>query len=130
MADSSSAASTLAAAESTSPQMNKSVAAVTNKLFVSGLGIEDTKNDIRELFCSYRDVLEVVVDGTYATVTYTEWSVQEVVQIGEIMLKSPGSWRSTRKLPTAMLLSTKQELYQHPHQHLSSSTSTSLLSLY
>ena len=88
MAKASSATSTLVA-DSISPQTSKKAAAVTNKIFVSWLEMDTTKNDIRELFSSYGDVLEVVVDGAYATVTFTEEkSVQEMVQMGEIMLNS------------------------------------------
>ena len=87
MAEASSATFTLAA-DSKSPQASKTTAAVTNKIFVSGLEM-DTKNDIRELFSSYGDVLEVVLDGAYATVTFSEEkSVQEMVLMGEVMLNS------------------------------------------
>jgi len=82
MAEASTATSTLAA-DSRSPQ------AVINKIFVSGLETKDTKTDIRELFSSYGDVLEVVLDGAYATVTFSEEkSVQEMVLMGEVMLNS------------------------------------------
>jgi len=78
-----SSATSAQAADSRSPQ------AVTNKIFVAGLEMKATKMDIRELFSSYGDVLEVVVDGAYATVTFSEEkSVQEMVQMGEIMLNS------------------------------------------
>jgi len=68
----------------------QSAAAVTNKIFLSGLGTsDDPKEDIRQLFSGYGDVVEVVVDGSYATVTFTEERVvQDMEQLGEIMLNS------------------------------------------
>ena len=64
--------------------------AVTNKIFLSGLGTsDDAKEDIRQLFSGYGDVVEVVVDGSYATVTFSEERVvQDMEQLGEIMLNS------------------------------------------
>jgi len=71
-------------------QLVQPAAVVTKKIFLSGLGTsDDAKEDIRQLFSGYGDVVEVVVDGRYATVTFTEERVvQDMEQLGEIMLNS------------------------------------------
>jgi len=62
--------------------------AVTNKIFVSGLGLGDTEEQVRQLFSSYGDVLGVMVDGSCATVTFQEERVvQEIEQVRDITLR-------------------------------------------
>ena len=70
------------------PATPTATATVTNKIFVSGLGEGDNEEEIRQLFSCYGEVLEVMVDGSCATVTFQEESVvQEMEQMREIMFR-------------------------------------------
>jgi len=75
--------------ESSTTRRLESAAAPCNKIFVSKLEPCHTSEDIKELFSSFGELREVVVDGHGAIVTFKDENVvKKLEDMGEIMFKS------------------------------------------